>query len=139
MLQIGQRPLLSERTTPSTHWLPCGGCLENPAASGEEQHHEEIARYICTKICLLEEKAERLSLAGYGVNPVGRPGAPNKQTNKQASLLAVKNCSLICIKLAIINSFLCFHASVYFKQEIYIASNNMSGLYDGDEYAVVWK
>ena len=71
MLQIGQRPLLSERTTPSTHWLPCGGCLENPAASGEEQHHEEIARYIRTKICLLEEKADRLSLAGYGVNLKG--------------------------------------------------------------------
>ena len=33
--------------------------------------------------CLSEEKAERLSIVGYGVNPVGRPDATNKQTNKQ--------------------------------------------------------
>ena len=32
MLQIGQRPLLSERTTPSTRWPLCGGCLEHKAA-----------------------------------------------------------------------------------------------------------
>ena len=30
--------------------------------------------------CLSEEKAERLSIVGYGVNPVGRPDETNKQT-----------------------------------------------------------
>ena len=79
--KLGKRPLLSERTTPSTRWPLCGGCLEKPAASGEEQHHEEIARYpVYQDSACSRKRPKRLSLAGYGVNPVGRPGAPTTTT-----------------------------------------------------------
>ena len=85
--------LLSE-ATPSTLYPRNRGCLENRQTKmGEGQHPEENAH--CTMLCVTvflyliscqsEEKAERLSIVGYGVNPVGRPDETNKQTNKQTA------------------------------------------------------
>ena len=99
MLQIGQRPLLSERTTSSTRWPLCGGCLEKPAASGEEQHHEEIARYpVYQDSACSRKRPKRLSLAGYGVNPVGRPGAPTTTTTSQRKKIPLRNTFLSSVE-----------------------------------------
>ena len=64
---------------------------------GDGQHPEEkcslynAMRYgvLVLNTCLSEEKAERLSIVGYGVNPVGRPDATNKQTNMGSQCLKI--------------------------------------------------